>query len=89
MAQASRVTYDHTRLFFRGHAKTGDREGMIGNGTVIVLGSGKSGTDAVLVAGSGLIIRRRKSIVGSNPTRPTKYLICDSGNAEGIRKHYS
>jgi hypothetical protein len=32
------------------------------------------GPDAVLVAGSGLIIRLRKDIVGSNPTRPTKSL---------------
>jgi hypothetical protein len=30
------------------------------------------GPDAVLVAGSGLIIRLRKDIVGSTPTRPTK-----------------
>lgn len=29
------------------------------------------GPDAVLVAGSGLIIRLRKDTVGSNPTRPT------------------
>jgi hypothetical protein len=31
------------------------------------------GPDAVLVAGSGLIIRLRKDTVGSNPTRPTKH----------------
>ncbi len=30
------------------------------------------GPDAVLVAGSGLIIRRKFPTVGSNPTRPTK-----------------
>ncbi|CAG9258179.1 hypothetical protein PCAR4_440084 [Paraburkholderia caribensis] len=30
------------------------------------------GPDAVLVAGSGLIIRLRKDTVGSTPTRPTK-----------------
>jgi hypothetical protein len=33
-----------------------------------------SGPDAVLVAGSGLIIRLRKDTVGSTPTRPTIYL---------------
>jgi hypothetical protein len=32
----------------------------------------RDGPDAVLVAGSGLIIRLRKDIVGSTPTRPTK-----------------
>lgn len=31
-----------------------------------------SATDAVLVAGPGLIIQSRKSVVGSNPTRRTK-----------------
>ena len=31
----------------------------------------RDGPDAVLVAGSGLIIRLRKDTVGSNPTRPT------------------
>jgi hypothetical protein len=31
----------------------------------------RCGPDAVLVAGSGLIIRRRNPVVGSNPTRPT------------------
>ncbi len=34
-------------------------------------GSFRFGPDAVLVAGSGLIIRLRKDIVGSTPTRPT------------------
>ena len=37
-------------------------------------GSFRFGPDAVLVAGSGLIIRLRKDIVGSNPTRPTKFI---------------
>ena len=31
----------------------------------------KIGTEAVLVAGSELIIRPRKSILGSNPSGPT------------------
>ena len=32
------------------------------------------GMDAVLVAGPGLIIQSRKSVEGSNPSRPTKFL---------------
>ncbi|CAG9189766.1 hypothetical protein PSAB6_10327 [Paraburkholderia sabiae] len=41
------------------------------------------GPDAVLVAGSGLIIRLRKDIVGSNPTRPTNpFYIADPESSD-------
>src|ERR1700744_1760937 len=54
------------------------------------------GLDAVLVAGSGLIIHLRKDIVGSNPTRTTKVsregfrisepFFCFGAQLEGFRR---